>query len=290
MKKTIKLFSEYGIKSINIIHDVIFMLFYILINRIPKIPKTNNNSLVILGNGPSLIETLSKFIDEIKKHDSVCVNAFCKSKVYSQLQPVHYVLLDPEYWDINVHRDNKHLESVKETLENISMNTKWNMNLYIPYAAKKTAFFNSFTFPNNIKLINYNNFSLRSIFRFHFAKWNIGLIGGTNVLHACLNIAINAGYKKINIVGADHSWFENIILDYDKSYMNDSHFFDNGNTPKIYHKPAQLAQGLIYLGRTLLVYHDIYKYAKNRNIQIFNCSERSYIDAFQFRKLDEDEN
>jgi hypothetical protein len=92
-------------------------------------------------------------------------------------------------------------------------------------------------------------------------------------------------FKKIFIFGADHSWHEEIKVDYsNKVTVNHEHFYDKGE----YRLPMYKLDGEEYY------IHDVFRklylafkgyfvlrdYAKSLNAEIFNASIRSYIDAF----------
>ena len=119
-----------------------------------------------------------------------------------------------------------------------------------------------------------------------------------NILIAAIAGAIRLGYKKIYVVGADHSWHEDFILNNDNILgINDRHFYDNDNTAAVIFKPliadyetakltsvsAQFyAQFLIFQSHELLQ-----DYARSVGVEVLNMSEKSYIDAYVKSNLKE---
>jgi hypothetical protein len=107
-----------------------------------------------------------------------------------------------------------------------------------------------------------------------------------NVLIPTIYLAINLGFKKIFLFGADHSWHEEIKVD-NKNLMtvNHQHFFEN----------QEVRMPMYRLDGTNYFIHDIFRklclafkgyfvlreYADFRKAAIKNASSKSYIDAFE---------
>ncbi len=58
----------------------------------------NHNKCIIMGNGPSLIETLEKSHNNLSEYDLIAVNHMALTPQYEQYQPSIYVLCDPAFW------------------------------------------------------------------------------------------------------------------------------------------------------------------------------------------------
>ena len=114
-----------------------------------------------------------------------------------------------------------------------------------------------------------------------------------NVLVAALYLSINIGFKKIYLVGADHSWMQNVFVNKRNVLLtSDEHFYDKESTnAKPWYKDAaqtdtfKMHEIMLAMYKTFSGYYVLKEYAKLFNANIYNCSEISYIDAFERRKL-----
>ena len=115
-----------------------------------------------------------------------------------------------------------------------------------------------------------------------------------NVLVACLYLCLHMEYKKIMLLGADHSWHETLALDeQNRVCLRDRHFYDkgvalrpftmDGSSDKIFTMDALF----FALGRMFAGYWQIAAYAKTLGVRIVNASSVTYIDAFPRIPLDQ---
>lgn len=95
------------------------------------------------------------------------------------------------------------------------------------------------------------------------------------------------GYDETAIIGADHSWHENIKLDeYNRLCVRDAHFYDSdapckpfsidGSSSNIY----RIDQFFLALSYMFYGYHKIQSYASYLGLRVLNLSGITYIDAF----------
>lgn len=247
---------------------------------------STNGECVILANGPCLTKDLqinSSFISSKKKF---CVNFFAISKEYETLKPEYYILAAPEFW---LPKTSDYFRQKKEELINSLINkTEWKIILLIPFQAKGSDFHKRVSTNNNIHFVFYNITpveGIKSISQFLF-KLNLGMPRPHNVLIPSIFLALNLGFKKITIFGADHSWHEEIkIDDTNKITVNHEHFYDG----QIVRLPMYKLDGKEYY------IHDIFRklhfafkgyfvlrdYSQHLNAKTLNASSKSYIDAFE---------
>jgi hypothetical protein len=255
------------------------------------LPAADKTSCIILGNGPSLNESLQKHPDFFKPHSLVCVNAFSLSDEYARLQPRYYVILDPSFWV----ETNEFLAGV---MNGIKEKTSWKLNLFIPYQSENSAFIKSVTENKNITLsfFNYTVFKGFPSISNWFCKKNLAMPQSQNVLVAAIFLSINAGFKEIYIVGADHTWHQSLhVDDSNRLCIKDVHFY-NSNEPAVY-KPFRVAQTsekthrvdqiFAIWAKTFYGYIAMNNYADYRGAIIYNASEVSFIDAFKRIKIQE---
>jgi hypothetical protein len=263
--------------------SILKVIFFSKFQR--KQPSILSENCVILGNGPSLKDSLEQHLDFIKQADVFCVNLFAISEYYTQLKPNNYLLLDEAFTNPNHERASK-------ALEHLVKDTTWQVQLYIPYKFKKsTHFINNIAKNEFIKPIyfNYVIFEGFDWLRFWAFKNELGMPQSQNVLIASIFRCINLGYAKITILGADHTWHESIRLDENNEIIaDDSHFYGN----KTYQINQLVSQEESYMARQFLSLHKAFKgyevlarYAKYRGAKVVNASKRSYIDVFEKIKL-----
>lgn len=241
---------------------------------------------VILANGPCLTKDLELNSDFISSRKKFCVNFFAVAKEYEELKPGYYILAAPEFW---LSKTSDYFKQKKdELIKSLVEKTKWNLILLIPFQAKNSDFHNRVEINNNIKFVFYNNTPVEglSIFNRLLFKLNLGMPRPHNVLNPSIFLALNLGFKKIFIFGADHSWHEEIKVDEsNKVSVNHQHFYDTGTVQM----PMYKLEGEQYF------IHDIFRklhfafkgyfvlknYADHLNAKILNASSKSYIDAFE---------
>ncbi len=109
-----------------------------------------------------------------------------------------------------------------------------------------------------------------------------------NVLIGALMIALNMHYKKVFIIGADHSWHESLRLkENNRMEIEDSHFYDKNENRKLSIQDAEsqreykLHELFAIWARAFASYWYIEDYARSINAKIYNASVKTYIDAFE---------
>ena len=108
-----------------------------------------------------------------------------------------------------------------------------------------------------------------------------------NVLQPTIFNAIKMGYKEIRLYGVYHSWTEEIrVNDKNEVCLIDRHFYDEKNIKLL---PLKKTNGEILkmyeilsdLSKVFFSYCQVRKYADYKKCKIINCTENSYIDAFE---------
>lgn len=260
--------------------------------------KLAKKTCVVLGNGPSLKDMLLH-PDLLSYFESVqvfCVNNFAEDNYYSMVKPTYYVICDPDYWKEDATEDaNKKRQNLFDCIAN---KTNWNMTLFIPDEAITSKVFqnNAILKNNKIKINTFNllgcNF-LSSFSLFSF-RYNLAMPHAQNVLIAALYLSLQMSYREIILLGADHSWHEDIRVDGQNRvcYIN-RHFNDNSqdyilepwykdeNRVEIF----KMQEILSSLSRMFEGYTIMRKYADLLKASIINSSHKSNIDAFERKEI-----
>lgn len=261
-------------------------------SRLPRMDQSGK-PILILGNGPSLDEDIAKALPDLASVDLMCVGRLAESHLYSALRPKYYVFVDPMWWSDNAPEVTKDLRN--NLFDDIRKGTHWPMTILAPYAA--AGYFKAvFADVDNLRLAFFNNTPVTGEPWLTTAVYDrgLGMPPAQNVLVACLYLCLHMGYKKVILLGADHSWHETLALDeQNRVCLRDRHFYDkavalrpftmDGSSDKIFTMDALF----FALGRMFAGYWQIAAYAKTLGVRIINASSVTYIDAFPRLQLAE---
>lgn len=249
-----------------------------------------NEDCLVVGSGPSLTDILKKNKDIFKKMSKLCVNDIVLSDLYQELKPEYYVLVDPAYFSISASR--QLIINRDQVIHELIKKTTWKMILFLPSQTKKLGFFDEVSKKNsNIRIIYFNSTPVEGFrsFRHFLYKLGLGMPQVQNVLIAGIFFMLNAGYKKIYLIGADHSWHETIALDFEgRVCVRDVHAYDLEETSYTpFYKDVEetetfkMSEIFEALATTFRGYYYLEEYSRRLGVRVFNASTKTYIDAFE---------
>lgn len=279
-------------QSILSLAKVLLMSKLVGILKVRKEPL--NKKCLILGNGPSLNQSIEKYKNLFNNYDLVCVNNFAYSPIYIELKPKFYIISAHIIFYPEHKISKKYIDIRNEFFENIALKTEWNLYLMVPFIAKKSTYFSTFIKNNkHITPIYFNTTAIEGIpaLNHFFFRKGFGTPRPHNVLIPTIMNCIYLGYEEINIIGADHSWLPEIsVNDQNEALVNQKHFYDETeSSPEKMEdyivRPRRLHEIIHKFYLSFKGYWEIKKYAQSRNIKIYNASEFSMIDAFDRKKL-----
>lgn len=255
----------------------------LLLSRRPsKAGKVKSERLIIMGNGPSLRDTIANHGDILKNSETLAVNFAANTPDYFELRPRLYVLADNGFFTVDATGKPAH-PNIPALWENISR-TDWDMTLYIPCKKKIPEIVKS---NPHITIKRYNltpGEGLRGPSHWLYKK-GLAMPRPRNVLIASIMVALREGYRDIAIVGADHTWSRELWVD-DKNRVISvqKHFYEENSKEfervvkqyEAYH----LHDILNSLTIAFRSYHHIAKYCDEIGAKITNCTPGSFIDAF----------
>lgn len=248
--------------------------------------------LIIMGNGPSL----RSFIDEgpslREDFDLMAVNFAANAAEFRSLRPQMYILADPHFF--NSHASDPNVTRLWENLSTVS----WNMQLWLPLSHKAMIWPLTGHLPRNITLKWFNTTPVegRGFLSRQLISLGLGMPRPRNVLIPAIMTALRAGYRKIFLVGADHTWSRTLWVDDQNRVVSVQPHFYKDNEKEAQRVAAEYAgyhlhdilQSLTIAFRS---YFDIRYYAGRLKAEIINATPGSFIDAFprsdyaQMRKL-----
>lgn len=238
--------------------------------------------LIIMGNGPSLRDTIANYSDLLKKSNTLAVNFAANADSYFDIKPDIYVLADPHFFKVGEDGISSD-PNVRRLWTNIAI-TDWDMTLYLPCKAKIP---DSVKLNTHIKVKRYNltpGEGLKSPVHWLYRK-GLAMPRPRNVLIASIMVALREGYRDIRIVGADHTWSRDLWVDDSNRVISvQKHFYKDNE--KEFERVAQEYAGyhlhdiLNSLTIAFRSYHQIADYAGTIGAKITNCTPGSFIDAF----------
>ncbi|HUX83941.1 MAG TPA: hypothetical protein VMV20_01825 [Chitinophagaceae bacterium] len=246
----------------------------------------------ILGNGPSLMEDYLRFRDALRAGDSIGVNRFAVSELFTELKPKLYVLCDPVFCSREEEVESPTLlEMRRQLFATIRSRLDWDMTLLVPgYGYREIALQLSHS---RLRILPFNSAKLDhrlpGWIKYPLLRKNYACFSLNNVMVASIYLSINLGYRQIILLGADHSWSEQMrVDDQNRVIMEDPHFYDGSQkTPQVllsgtqgHHGQYGAAAFFQDLVNTFTIYQELERYAKKMGAQVWNASARSYIDAF----------
>lgn len=249
------------------------------------VTKADGERVIIMGNGPSLNETIENHIDILKTTPAIAVNFAANAPQFTMLRPRYYVLADPHFFV------NKQDINVAKLMSNISELVDWTMTLFVPNSVKK----HNITITNKNISIEYFNMvgveGFQWFENFAFSR-GYGMPRPRNVLIPSIMIAMQMGYKEIYITGADHSWTKTLSVNENNEVISiQPHFYKEDEkeqkrirTDYLHYPLHQIIYSFYVAFKSYFV---IQRYAKNRKIDIYNSTPESFIDAFPRRPLPE---
>jgi hypothetical protein len=273
-------------KSLTTIINVTFL------SKNSKIDHYNTESeLVIIGNGPSLSNTIESNPSFFDDNSLIAVNHFAITEYYEQLKPEYYIAIAHDLYYDDV--EPQFIEASNRLFETIAEKTTWEITLFMPIESQKYKRWQKNLIENEKIKIRYINLTPAEGFEcitHYFFKKNLAMPRPHNVMIPALITGINMGFSTIFLVGADHSWLKDIsVNDNNEALINNRHFYDTNSKPKSFDKKGKGARNLPEILFTLMTafnsYHIINKYAKKRGVKVLNCTQGSYIDAFERKQL-----
>ena len=241
--------------------------------------KKSADFAVVLANGPSLRDTISEYGDRLAEVPTVAVNFMANTPEFSLIRPDYYVLADPHFFHGTGH------DNVADLWRNLAA-ASWPLTLCVPrkmYGRAHQLLGRSV----NVTLRSFNFVGAEGFAwaeRLLFAN-RMAMPRPRNVLIPAVMTAISAGYRKIYLCGADHSWLETISVSDENHVVSiQPHFYADSKKELIRseteYRGYRLDQILESFAIAFRSYHSLERFARSRSIEIINSTPGSFIDAF----------
>ncbi len=260
------------------------------LNRI----KAPGKELVILANGPSLRTDLETHPGFFEGKQLLVVNQFAVSQAYEQLKPKYYMVLDIGFFVENTIP--RVAEAREQVMKALIRKTTWPITLFCPAEGRNSRFHRELKAsgtPVTFAFINKTVVDGTRGIRHWLYRRQVGMPPPQNVLIGALMAGLAIGFKRIIILGADHSWLQSLKMGEDgKLVSEENHFYDQKPwIAKVHHpetlKRVNMHDYLFNMYRTFRSYFLVQEFAESIGTRIINASSVSFIDAFERKKLDD---
>jgi len=237
--------------------------------------------LIVMGNGPSLSDTMSKHADALKANRLLAVNFAANAPEFYGLQPDFYVMADPVFFhDLSN-------ANVSRLWDNLSSKITWPTTLFIPVREKAPV-----NLPENIAVQRFNPVGIEGFAWLEDMAYSrgAGMPRPRNVLIPSIMTGILLGFKTIYIAGADHSWTrtlevteENVVVSVQPHFYEDN-AAEQQRVASVY-KDIRLHEIMYSFYVAFRSYFSVERYARKKGVEIYNATPGSFIDAFTRRPL-----
>ena len=276
----------------NLIESVLSLIKVLIRSRWGvQLPARQQTRCSVLGNGPSLNDSLANHLDFLLETELIVVNGFALTDYFTRLRPANYIIADPNAFAF--HNATTGREDLHQILVALVGQVNWPMRLFIPDFAKGSYFIQKLEAGNpRIELVYYNPTIVRGFknFRYWLYAANLGMPQAQTVIVTALFLMINRKFDQIFLFGADTSWHEQIrISDDNQLLIKQVHFYDK---PKdvafmpVYSDTQRtqtftMASQFLSLHKVFRGYEVLREYADFRKVRVLNASSKSYIDALE---------
>ena len=228
----------------------------------------------VLGNGPSLKRVN---LDKLKDKFVITVNRFTKVTGYEKVHSNIHILVDVAYFDSNNLLGEEELNKIWEDIE------KMKIPVFVPLVAKN--YINNKELEKKID-IHYLDILVNEIPDRFGTPLKIDILkpinSYTNVIQFAIVLAINMGFKKINLIGCDATSIYAILNAAEENKDIEIHGYENDNAKDIYKKlmnKMKLAESLFWESFNFLGYERLSELCVQKGIKLINLTDKSLIDS-----------
>ncbi len=251
------------------------------------IKKESLSTIAVLANGPSLKDVISKIStsEEFKNVDYIVLNFFAFDNIFFSIKPKYYCFADPMFF-----HENHRIKDVKKLFSILENKVDWNLSIFIPSSLYNK--FTSFSKLNNknIKIVKISNLTYKGFPCVRNILYRRGLAAPpfATVANLAIFVALNKGYKNINLYGVDHTFFDSLCVN-DKNQLcnRDIHFYNNDFAvlkPILRNdndEPWKISEYLMGISLMFESHDLLFEYSQYLGSNILNCTKNSMIDSYK---------
>ncbi len=236
------------------------------------------DTIIIMGNGPSLRDAMLYDMDVLKAYPRMAVNLSALAPEFGDLRPDYYILADIAFF---VKEKSGKVPALWDALSAVS----WPMTLFLPATARGMAEVRRL--PVNVTVKYYNLTPAEGFGWLMRPIYDLGLAmpRPRNVLIPSIMSAMREGFRRVVLIGADHNWSKTLWVterncvvsvqphfykDDDKELRRAEEIFKNVRIHEVYENYAIAFRS----------YHNLKAYTDRRGVEVLNATPGSFIDAF----------
>lgn len=255
-------------------------------HSLSRAAEAGSKPLVVMGNGPSLRDAIAEHGEVLMAMPAMAVNFAANAPEFESLHPEYYILADPHFFDNTVD------VNVTRLIESLSCKVTWPMRLLVPAGARRKVD-EKILVNKNITVETYNAVGAEGWEWLENMLYRRGLAmpRPRNVLIPALMTAMEMGFDRIYVAGADHSWTRTLSVNERNEVVSvQPHFYKEEESEKRRVATEYLRYPLHSILYSFYVafrsYFTIRRYADGRGVKIYNATPGSFIDAFERRGLE----
>lgn len=251
----------------------------VLMSRRPS-PRCRDrkDTIIIMGNGPSLRDAMQNDMDVLMAYPRLAVNLSALAPEFRNLRPQYYILADIAFF---LKEKTGKVPALWEALRSVD----WDMTLFLPATARRMEEVRRL--PANVTVKYYNLTPAEGFRRLMHPIYDSGLAmpRPRNVLIPSIMSAMREGFRRIVLIGADHNWSRTLWVtdrncvvsvqphfykDDDKELRRAEEIFRNVRLHEVYENYAIAFRS----------YFNVKAYTDRRGVEVLNATPGSFIDAF----------
>ena len=250
-----------------------------IMSRRPS-PKSRDrkDTIIIMGNGPSLRDAMEQDRDVLMAYPRLAVNLSALTPDFRDLRPDYYILADIAFF---LKEKTGKVPQLWEALRSVD----WQMTLFLPATARKMPEVKSL--PGNITLKFYNLTPAEGFRCVMHPLYDSGLDmpRPRNVLIPSIISSMREGFRKIVLIGADHNWSKTLwVTERNRVVSVQPHFYKDDDAEL--RRAEEIFKNVhihdVYENYAIAFrsYFNVKAYADRRGVEILNATPGSFIDAF----------
>ena len=250
-----------------------------IMSRRPS-PKSRDrkDTIIIMGNGPSLRDAMEQDRDVLMAYPRLAVSLSALTPDFRDLRPDYYILADIAFF---LKEKTGKVPQLWEALRSVD----WQMTLFLPATARKMPEVKSL--PANITLKFYNRTPAEGFRCVMHPLYDSGLAmpRPRNVLIPSIISSMREGFRKIVLIGADHNWSKTLwVTERNRVVSVQPHFYKDDDAEL--RRAEEIFKNVhihdVYENYAIAFrsYFNVKAYADRRGVEILNATPGSFIDAF----------
>ena len=251
----------------------------------PNIP-IQKQKILLLGNGPSIRESIDKVIASRSKYDLLMVNNAPLSDSFYNLRPEYLCIIDSMYW-LDLDSLNPVISNNIERFFSQLNQVNWPLNVFVPEISKNIVSQRIANDNITITAMSSAQYDFDSLFVARLA-----LLAGfspprVNVLVSSIHAIIGLGYLEAKILGAEMDRIKSLEVDQlsNQTSFNIEYFYNDKGVQFSFQNKRKNCKGLpvhIRFSReasTFKWFALLAQFARHKGVALSNASSYSLIDS-----------